>query len=110
MATKKELNRPVDPKWVRVYERIGMGWILIPGFDRPTFANWMACALRDAYEQGLAGQEYDEASACDPKLGLPPHPDAPVETLTASAPKRRTRPAPEVVEAKPAVRVMRRRT
>lgn len=97
MATKKSLNTPIEKHWEDAVDDIYQKFVLLPGYDRPMLINWVACALKDAFEQGQSGKEY-----------TPPH--LKVYTPAVSTPVRRTRTPVAVVEVNPAPRVIRRRT
>ena len=96
MPSLKSLNTPIEAVWEKAVDDIYMKFNLMPGYDRPTLVNWMANALKDAYEQGLAGVPYEVPSL---------RPTPPPRTVV-----RRTKAPVTIVEEQPVTRVMRRRT
>jgi len=95
---KKEAKRSLDPFWPKKVDEIYMRFNMLQGYDRTTLMEWVGTALRDAYELGLSGAPYDLSA---PEPSSPP---------AASAPVRRTRPAPPVILETRASGVVRRRT
>ena len=85
-------DRPVDPHWEKIVDEIYMRFNLLQGYDRPTLMNWVAIALRDAYELGLEGKPY----------AITEFVPEPAHTVV-----RRTRPVAPAIEEGAALRVKR---
>ncbi len=90
-------KRPLEQIWKDRAHELYMRFNMLPGYDRPVLMEYVGEALRAAYEQGRAGEEFSDY------LIKPTAPEVPVV--------RRSRPAPVVhVESDAPVRVVRRRT
>lgn len=88
-------KRPLEQMWKDRANELYMRFNMLPGYDRPVLMEYVGEALRAAYEQGRAGEEFTDYE-------YTPEPQEPVTV-------RRKRPEPTVApEAVP--RVMRRRT